>query len=90
MKDSRLYQNTSLNVNDELTLDTYASHYLMKVLRFPQGQNITLFNGDGQNYMAEVLQAKKDCIVKILEKTKICPNQNSISPWFKALPKVRK
>ncbi|WXU00082.1 MAG: Ribosomal RNA small subunit methyltransferase E [Catillopecten margaritatus gill symbiont] len=69
MKNPRLYQNTPINVNDDLTLDAYASHHLMKVLRFPQGQTVTLFNGDGANYSAEVLKTKKECIVKILEKT---------------------
>lgn len=71
MKNPHLYQNTPINVDDELTLDVCASHHLIKVLRFPQGQNVTLFNGDGANYTARVLQSKKDCIVKILEK-----NQN--------------
>ncbi len=68
MKNPRLYQNIQINVDEKLTLDAYASHHLAKVLRFPQGKNITLFNGDGANYTAEVLQAKKECIVRILEK----------------------
>ena len=68
MKHVRLYQNTPLNIGDELTLDSYAAHHLTKVLRFPQGQSITLFNGDGFNYTAEVLKAKKDCVVKLLSK----------------------
>jgi len=69
MKHVRLYQNTLLNIGEELTLDDYASHHLIKVLRFPQGQSITLFNGDGFNYSAEVLKAKKDCVVKLLNKS---------------------
>ncbi len=69
MKHVRLYQNTLLNIGDELTLDNYASHHLFKVLRFPQGQNITLFNGDGTNYTVEVLEAKKYCVVKVLDQT---------------------
>ncbi len=68
MKKTRLYQNTILGIDDCITLDDYASHHL-KVLRFPKGQNITLFNGDGANYNAQVLQVKKNCVVKILEKT---------------------
>ncbi len=68
MKHVRLYQNTPLNIGEELTLDGYASHHLTKVLRFPQGKSITLFNGDGFNYTAEVLKAKKDCVVKLLNK----------------------
>lgn len=68
MKHVRLYQNTPLIIGDELTLDSYATHHLTKVLRFPQGQSITLFNGDGFNYTAEVLKAKKDCVVKLISK----------------------
>ncbi|HAE72898.1 MAG TPA: 16S rRNA (uracil(1498)-N(3))-methyltransferase [Gammaproteobacteria bacterium] len=68
MKHVRLYQNTLLNIGEELTLDDYASHHLIKVLRFPQGQNVTLFNGDGFNYTAKVLQVKKSCVVELLNK----------------------
>ncbi len=68
MKYVRLYQNTPLNIDEELTLDEYASHHLLKVLRFPQGQSITLFNGDGFNYSAKVLETEKDCVVKLLSK----------------------
>jgi 16S rRNA U1498 N3-methylase RsmE len=60
MKNVRLYQNRALSVGDLVTLDAYASHHLSKVLRFPEGKNITLFNGDGMNYSAQVLQTKKD------------------------------
>lgn len=65
----RLYQNMAFSVGDSVMLDAYASHHLTKVLRFPEGKNITLFNGDGMNYNAQVLQTKKDCVVKILKKT---------------------
>ncbi|BAS68319.1 16S rRNA (uracil(1498)-N(3))-methyltransferase [Bathymodiolus septemdierum thioautotrophic gill symbiont] len=69
MKNPRLYQNTLINVNDELTLDAPASHHLVKVLRFQQGKRVTLFNGDGANYTAEISQVQKKCVVKILEKS---------------------
>ncbi len=68
MKHVRLYQNTPLIIGDELTLDSYASHHLTKVLRFPQGQSITLFNGDGFNYTAAVLKAEQGSVVKLLGK----------------------
>jgi len=68
MKHVRLYQNSLLNIGEELTLDGYAAHHLLKVLRFPQGQSITLFNGDGFNYSAEVLETNKHCMVKLLSK----------------------
>ena len=68
MKHPRLYQNTPLNINEELILDADAAHHLIKVLRFPQGQILTLFNGNGANYRAEVLQAQQECVVQILDK----------------------
>jgi len=68
MKQVRLYQNTLLKVGDHLILDEYCSHHLIKVLRFPQGKNITLFNGDGINYSAKVISSKKKCEVLILTK----------------------
>jgi 16S rRNA (uracil1498-N3)-methyltransferase len=70
MKHVRLYQNTSLQIDDEITLDKYTSHHLVKVLRFPVGQNFTLFNGDGMDYTSKVLEANKDCVVKVLSKEK--------------------
>jgi 16S rRNA (uracil1498-N3)-methyltransferase len=54
-----------LKINDKVMLDEYASHHLIKVLRFPQGQDITLFNGDGNNYQASVLSTQKQCEVHI-------------------------
>lgn len=66
MKQIRLYQNTQFKINSKCLLDDYASHHLTKVLRFPQGQNIVLFNGDGINYTAKVLEVKKNARVKIL------------------------
>ena len=66
MKHVRLYQNALLKINDTLLLDEYGSHHLTKVLRFPQGQEITLFNGDGYDYQARVLSVKKQCEVEIL------------------------
>ncbi|MBE8189444.1 MAG: 16S rRNA (uracil(1498)-N(3))-methyltransferase [Candidatus Thioglobus sp.] len=69
MKSPRLHQNIALKIDDEIALDRCGSHYLAKVLRFPQGQNIILFNGNGSNYTAKVLDCKKHIRVKILSKS---------------------
>jgi 16S rRNA (uracil1498-N3)-methyltransferase len=69
MKHVRLYQNAPLKINDIFLLDEYASHHLAKVLRFPQGQDITLFNGDGCEYRANVLSVEKRCEVKVIAST---------------------
>ena len=43
----------------QLTLEGKAAHYLGRVLRVVPGQSIILFNGDGTDYVCEVLQAGK-------------------------------
>jgi len=47
MKSVRLYQNTELKAGAQINLNESAAHHLLKVLRFPEGQDIILFNGDG-------------------------------------------
>jgi 16S rRNA (uracil1498-N3)-methyltransferase len=66
MKSVRLYQNTTLKVGAQIDLDESAAHHLIKVLRFPEGQNITLFNGDGLDYQVRVVSIKKICVVEVL------------------------
>ena len=54
MKTIRLYQNTPFTEGKTAELDSDNSHHLNKVLRFPVGKNITVFNGDGFDYTALV------------------------------------
>lgn len=68
MKSVRLYQNTILEVGTKIDLDESAAHHLLKVLRFPEGQNITLFNGDGFDYQVKVVSTKKICSVEALSR----------------------
>lgn len=70
MKSVRLYQNTDLKVDAKIDLDESAAHHLLKVLRFPEGQNITLFNGDGFDYQVKVVSTKKICSVEVLSSEK--------------------
>ena len=63
MKKIRLYQNTVFKVGDKVNLERNNEHHLLKVLRFPVGNTITLFNGDGFDYQAIVISTKK--IVKL-------------------------
>jgi len=66
MKSVRLYQNTTLKVGAKIDLDQSAAHHLIKVLRFPEGKSIILFNGDGFDYHVKVINTKKICSVKVL------------------------
>lgn len=48
--------------NSELELPPEASHYIGKVLRAKPGQALSLFNGDGQEYTAQVTDVGKKTI----------------------------
>ena len=70
MKTIRLYQNTPFTEGKTAELDSDNSHHLSKVLRFPVGKNITVFNGDGFDYTALVQGAKKTTSLKIISKAR--------------------
>lgn len=53
----RIYQNDILQVDDVVSLNKRNSHYLKKVLRIKQDEKIIMFNGDGYNYLAKILDA---------------------------------
>ncbi|NND92447.1 MAG: 16S rRNA (uracil(1498)-N(3))-methyltransferase [Granulosicoccus sp.] len=52
---TRIHFNGELRENSELNLPRDASHHLITVLRTRQGDVIDLFNGDGLNYRATVM-----------------------------------
>ena len=70
MKTIRLYQNTPFTEGKTAELDSDNSHHLNKVLRFPVGKNITVFNGDGFDYTALVQDAKKTTSLKVISKAR--------------------
>ena len=70
MKKIRLYQNTVFKVGDKVRLEKNNEHHLLKVLRFPVGKTIALFNGDGCNYQAIVISTKKTYKVEVVSQQK--------------------
>ena len=70
MKTIRLYQNTPFTEGKTAELDSDNSHHLNKVLRFPVGKNITVFNGDGFDYTALVQDEKKTTSLKVISKAR--------------------
>ena len=70
MKRIRLYQNTVFKVGNKVSLEKNNEHHLLKVLRFPVGNTITLFNGDGFDYQAIVISTKKTYKVEVVSQQK--------------------
>ncbi|MAZ39340.1 MAG: 16S rRNA (uracil(1498)-N(3))-methyltransferase [Legionellales bacterium] len=73
MRVPRIYQQGTLEVDKTYELSTSASHHLYKVLRLAVNHPIILFNGDGQNYLAEITSLGKTvfAIVKAIEKNHV-------------------
>ena len=68
----RLYQNTLLDSAQLVDLDKIPSHHLIRVLRAQKGCEVTLFNGDGYEYLAELLDGNpKHCQLQIKQKIKL-------------------
>ncbi len=66
MRISRFYTPMPMHVDDEIELDQQLSHYINTVLRLKQSDPIVLFNGDGNEYTADILNISKKQVVAIV------------------------
>ncbi|WP_198782322.1 16S rRNA (uracil(1498)-N(3))-methyltransferase [Shewanella putrefaciens] len=67
MRVPRIYQPQPLAIHQQLNLDEDGAAHIGKVLRMGNGEQISLFNGDGNDYLAEIVDAgKKHVTVKLL------------------------
>lgn len=77
MRVPRIYQESSLAIGQAVALDDEAAGHVGRVLRMSVGEQVSLFNGDGNDYLAEIVSAsKKNVEVKVLT----CEANNSESP----------
>lgn len=60
MRQSRVYTAQPLAPGTEITLEAEAGHYLTRVLRLRAGETLVLYNGDGNDYAAELVSARRD------------------------------
>ncbi|WP_323808246.1 RNA methyltransferase PUA domain-containing protein [Coxiella endosymbiont of Ornithodoros maritimus] len=58
----RIYYPDQLSVGSTVTLDSRNYHYLLNVLRFREGDEIILFNGDGNNYAGRITRIQKNSL----------------------------
>lgn len=57
MRVHRVHTQQALEPGQEVVLEEAAAHYLGRVLRVSVGQAVSLFNGDGYEYPAEIVRA---------------------------------
>jgi 16S rRNA (uracil1498-N3)-methyltransferase len=63
---SRIFQAKPLTPGGTLELDEQASHHLARVLRANSGDAVTIFNGEGGEYTAEINHIDKKKVTVIL------------------------
>jgi len=64
----RLFVDQDLAPDLEIDLEEASSHYLRQVLRCKSGQQVTLFNGRGGEYSAELKSAgKRTCRIRLFD-----------------------
>lgn len=59
MRHTRLHVDLPLDKNTELTLPPDAARHAIRVLRLAPGDTLTLFNGDGLDYPAELTRVER-------------------------------
>ncbi|MES9897493.1 MAG: 16S rRNA (uracil(1498)-N(3))-methyltransferase [Sedimenticola sp.] len=59
MRQPRVYTEHHLSVNSEVVLEKGPSRHLIQVLRLKLGARVTLFNGDGHNYPARLIEVDR-------------------------------
>mgnify|MGYP005990858163 CR=1 FL=1 len=67
MRIPRIYHSNNISVNDNVSLEADSANHVGRVLRMQAGQELILFNGDGQDYSAEISSvSKKNVEVNII------------------------
>lgn len=63
----RLWQEINLKVGNVVSLSVNAVHYVCNVRRLTVGDELIIFNGEGGEYLAQILESRaKQCVVKIM------------------------
>ena len=74
----RIYLETKIEVNKNIPINQILTHRLNKVLRIKKNENIILFNGNGEEYICEVILDKKKYLKPITRNRKINKNLQQI------------
>lgn len=78
MRQSRIYTTQHLHTGKRIELEARASHYLANVLRTAVAETLVLFNGDGNEYLAEVLQVNRQKVVVRLLQVTACTTESPL------------
>jgi 16S rRNA (uracil1498-N3)-methyltransferase len=78
MRVSRIYLQEPLIPAARLALPTQAAHYVGRVLRLSAGDELLLFNGDGRDYPARILDVDKRGVTVMVETALAVSTESSL------------
>lgn len=78
MRQSRVYTPHRLSSSGTVELDGPVSHYLSRVLRLSAGDHISLFNGDGTNYLGEISEIRRQSVLIRLSGSERADNESPL------------
>jgi len=78
MRRSRIYTPKALLLEGSAELQGPAAHYLTRVLRLAVGDTVTLFNGDGKDYLAEICQIERQEVMLRVTSSDDPDNESSL------------
>lgn len=71
MRNHRFYSPLPIEAKQHITLSKEVSHHCINVLRYKKGDTLTLFDGDGHDYLGKIVAIEnKLCTVAINNKTR--------------------
>jgi 16S rRNA (uracil1498-N3)-methyltransferase len=65
---ARIFQAIPISIGSTLRLDEHASHHVARVLRHKIGDQLTIFNGEGGEYLSQITQIDKKHVSVAIEK----------------------
>ena len=78
MRQSRIFTSQPLLSADRIELTGAAFHYLTRVLRLSKGSALTLFNGDGRDYLAEIIGIESKSVMVRMMGNAVAANESPL------------
>ncbi len=75
---NRFYHSKTININEIIVLDDFATHHALKVLRLKKGDELILFNGDGYDFQGQIFNIAKKRVEVMINSRRIVANESDL------------
>ena len=82
MRSYRVYSSWPLTVDEPCDLDDRACHHLARVLRVKTGDRLSIFNGDGNNYLGAIVSATKHQVSVLIDSVEQAETESSLNTYL--------